>query len=573
MIILGINYFYHDTSACIVRDGELVVAIEEERLTREKHTWAFPHRAIARCLVEAGIGPEDVDHVAVSIKPSKHRLRKALFAPKLGRRIGPFLKHELVRAGRRQHELRSWLEQTFRGARRPRVHEIPHHLSHVAGSFLVSPYERAALLSMDGAGEWSTTWMGETDGRTFTCLEAGYFPHSLGSFYEAATEFCGFRPNYDEGKTMGLAPFGDPDRFHEPMSRLVRLDRRGRPHVDLSCFRYQNWGHARCGPAYHHAFGEPRRPGEPFEQHHRDVAAAAQRVLEERVLEMCRILERRSAARHLVISGGVALNSVMNGRILRETRFEDLYVMPAAGDNGTAIGAAYYVHHRVLGHEDRYVHEDPYLGPAYTDEELEALLRACKLPYRRSDAVERETARLLCEGKIVGWFQGRMEIGPRALGNRSILANPTLPDMKDRLNAEVKHREAFRPFAPSVTTEALPRFFDIGVESPFMLKVCPVRPEARGRLPAITHVDGSARVQSVRRETNPRYHRLIEDFGRLSGVPVVLNTSFNIMGEPIVESPVQAVRCFASTGLDALVLGDFVVVKSPVTPVRAPMGG
>jgi carbamoyltransferase len=561
MIILGVNHFYHDTSACVVRDGQLVVALEEERLTREKHTWSFPRRSIARCLAEAGVAAGDVDHVAVSIQPSKDWHRKVLFGLGLGRRVGPFVRHELLRALNRQREFASWFRETFPGPRVPRLHQVSHHLAHIAGSFFVSPYERAALLSMDGSGEWSTTWLGETDGKTFRCFSESYFPHSLGSFYEAATEFCGFRANYDEGKTMGLAPFGDPGRFYGEMSRMVSVDSDGRVHVDPSSFLYQNWGGQRCGPKYYGLFGAPRRRSGPIEKHHEDVAAAAQRVLEDRVLEMCRILESRSSARHLVVSGGVALNSVMNGRILRETRFEDLYVMPAAGDNGTSIGAAYYVYNHVIGRTDRYHHSNPFVGPEYSNEVIEALLRECKLPHRRSGRVEADAAALLREGKIIGWFQGRMEIGPRALGNRSILADPTLPGMKDKINAEVKHREAYRPFAPSATAESRSRFFEIEVEAPFMLKVCQVRPEFKDKLPAITHVDGSARLQTVRRETNPRYHRLLEEFGALSGMPVVLNTSFNIMGEPIVESPVQAVRCFASTGLDALAIGDFIVTK------------
>jgi carbamoyltransferase len=360
---------------------------------------------------------------------------------------------------------------------------------------------------------------------------------------------------------MGLAPFGDADRFFAEMDRIVSVDGVGQVRIDQSYFRYQNWGAERFGPKYLEAFGEPRQGSSAIETRHRDVAAAAQRVLEERMLEMCRILERRSSAKHLVVSGGVALNSVMNGRILRETRFEDLYVMPAAGDNGTSIGAAYYVYNHVLRRPDRYHHSNPFLGPEYSNEEIESLLRECKLRYERSERIETDAAALLREGKIVGWFQGRMEIGPRALGNRSILADPTLPNMKDKINAEVKHREAFRPFAPSATAECRSRYFEIEVEAPFMLKVCQVRPEYRDKLPAITHVDGSARLQTVRRETNPRYHRLLEEFGKLSGIPVVLNTSFNIMGEPVVESPVQAIRCFASTGLDVLAIGDFIVHK------------
>jgi carbamoyltransferase len=559
--ILGINYFFHDSSACIVDDGELVVALEEERFSRSKHTTLFPDLAIARCLEVAGCGYEDIDHVAVSINPTKDWHKKVVYGLKLGHRMWPFVKHELIRAVRKQYNFNAWYKEHWPSGNGPTVHNVDHHLSHIAGSFFISPYDRAALLSIDGSGEWSTTWMGETDGRNFTCYSESEFPNSLGSFYEAATQFCGFRPNYDEGKTMGLAPFGDPERFYHTMAQMVEIGPRGEVKVDLSWFNYQTLAHWRLGDKYVQAFGRPRQDGEPIEKHHEDVAAAAQRVLEDRVLEMCRILERESSADYLVISGGVSLNSVMNGRILRETRFKDVYVMPAAGDNGTSIGAAYYVYNHKLGATRRYHHNNPYLGTEYDSEFIERTLKQCKLPYERLEDASTTAARLLGEGKIIGWFQGRMEIGPRALGSRSILANPTLPDMKAKINAEVKHREAYRPFAPSATVECAKEYFDIEVEAPFMLKVCDVKPDKRELLPAITHVDGSARLHTVRAEISPRYHKMIAELGKISGVPVVLNTSFNIMGEPVVESPLQAIRCFFSTGLDALVIGDFLVRK------------
>lgn len=559
MIILGINYFFHDTSACLVRDGELVVALEEERFSREKHTWGFPHNAIKKCFETTGIKPEEVDHIAVSINPAKDRGKKVLYAGKLHKNALPFLKHEFLRPLSRQRELKAWLKETWPQGH-PKLHRVDHHVSHVVGSYLVSPFDKAALLSLDGAGEWSTTWLGEIDDCKIDCYSESLFPHSLGSFYEAATQFCGFRPNYDEGKTMGLAPFGDAQVFADKMRKLLRIDDEGRVKMDLSYFAYQNAGDNRLGQRYIDTFGEPRHGG-PIEQNHMDVAAAAQLVLEERVLEMCKILEQRSSADYLVVAGGVSLNSVMNGRILRDTRFKDLYVMPAAGDNGTCIGAAYYVHNIVLGEKQRYHHSNPFVGTAYSDEEIEKTLRDCKLQFKRVDDPCLEAARRLRAGEIIGWFQGRMEIGPRALGARSILADPTQAHMKDKINAEVKHREAYRPFAPSTTKEHYQNFFDSEVTAPFMLKVCQVKKEFRDRLPAITHVDGSARLQTVCPDTNPAYHRLISEFGKLSDIPVVLNTSFNIMGEPVVESPVHAVRCFFSTGLDSLIIGSFVIDK------------
>lgn len=559
MIILGINYFFHDTSACIVKDGELLFAIEEERLSRQKHTWDFPSRAIARCFAETGIQPQHIDHIAVSIRPTKDWQRKVWYAIQLGRKALPFIKHEFWHAFNKQRSFQRWLLQTF-GTRPPQVHMVDHHLAHILGSYYVSPYQDAALLSMDGSGEWSTTWLGSIIDGKVHCISESFFPHSLGSFYEAATEFCGFKPNYDEGKTMGLAPFGTPESFYPSMRNLVHITNTGEVRIDLHYFAYQNAGLTRVGEKYLATFGKPRT-GKLIEQHHEDVAAAAQETLEEAVLHMCRILEKTAQTEYLVISGGVALNSVMNGRILRETRFKDLYVMPAAGDNGTSIGAAFYVFNQLLGNKQRYLHNNPYLGTEYSNEDIEKILIECKLPYSRSQDICNETASLLHQNKIVGWFQGKMEIGPRALGNRSILADPTNPGMKDKINAEVKHREAYRPFAPSAIVEESKTYFDIEVETPFMLKVCQVRKQYQARLPAITHVDGSARLQTVNREINPRYHRLISEFGKLSGIPVVLNTSFNIMGEPIVESPIQAIRCFYSTGLDVLAIGDFIVTK------------
>lgn len=561
MIILGVNYFFHDSSACIIKDGELLIALEEERFTRQKHTYAFPERAIQKCLEFAGISAGEVDHVAVSIKPQKHALKKILYGIKLGTKVAPFIRHELTGALIKQWRLRKWYK-TF-SAKKPPLHFVEHHISHIAGSYYISPYDKAALLSLDGSGEWSTLFSGIAEGLKIEKFSETMFPHSLGSFYEAATEFCGFRPNYDEGKTMGLAPMGNPDRFYAEVDKLITVKADGQVVLDLSYFTFQNAGHRRCGDKFYKTFGQPRKRDhrEPFEQHHLDVAAAFQRVLEDKVLQICTSLYEKTKADYIVLAGGVALNSVMNGRIVRETPFKDAYIMPAAGDNGTSIGAAYYVYHQVLGATDRHHHSSPYVGNDYSNEQVESILKESKLKYRKSDNVCKEAAALLREGNILGWYQGRMEIGPRALGNRSILADPSLPGMKDKINAEVKHREAYRPFAPSVLAEARLDFFESEVEAPFMLKVCDVREDKKDVIPAITHVDGSARIQTVRQETNPRYHELLSEFGQLSGIPVLLNTSFNVMGEPIVESPVDALRCFFTTGLDVLVINDFIISK------------
>ncbi|MDV2481063.1 carbamoyltransferase [Methanoculleus sp. Wushi-C6] len=566
MIILGINYIYHDSTACVVKDGKLIASLEEERLNREKHTYAFPKQAIARCLEIAGLTAEEIDHIAISFRPDLERPRKIAYALKLGWKTRAFSSKELGFALFATRAFRLWFDATFTKDRKPEVHFVPHHLSHAAGSFFVSPYESAALLSLDGWGEWATTFKGVGRGTTVECFAQDLFPYSLGAVYEVPTDFCGFRTSYDEGKTMGLAPLGNPDTFSGIVEKIFWVNEDMSIGVDLSYFDFQHYG-PRCSKKFYETFGQARQKTRDarFEQHHLDVAAAFQKQLEECVLKIARQLRERTQEDYLVISGGVTLNSVANGRLVRESGFEDLYVMPAAGDNGTAIGAAYYLYNSILGQPRTYVHDDPYVGTGYGNGTIQKLLEECKLEHRYlpDGQLEAVTARLLQSGQIVGWFQGRMEIGPRALGNRSILANPTLPDMKDKINAEVKHREAFRPFAPSCPVEDTPQYFEQHVADPFMLKVCRVRPEKQAVIPAVTHVDGTARLQTVHRETNPRFHRLLKEFEKLTGVPVLLNTSFNVMGEPIVESPQDAIRCFFSTGLDYLVLGNYVVGKQP----------
>jgi len=497
--------------------------------------------------------------VAVSIKSSKNWANKAFYGLAHAPSARPFHVIDMGRGVIKGFDFGNWYHSTW-PKNGPKVYSVPHHAAHAAGTFLVSPYEDAAVMSIDGSGEWATSFLGQGNGTQVARISESFFPNSLGSFYEAATQFCGFRPNYDEGKTMGLAPFGDPEVYRKTVDRMATVDAKGTIRIDLSYFKYQFWHSQRCSPKFIAAFGSPRT-GKEFETNHKNVAAAFQKVLEERALNLCAILRKRSKSRHLIIAGGVALNSVMNGRILREAGFDDIYVMPAAGDNGTAIGAAFHVYNTVLNQPRVFVHDNPFLGTSYSDEYVGKLISDCKLSARRHDDISSVAARMLADGRILGWFQGRMEIGPRALGNRSILANPTLPSMKDKINAEVKHREAFRPFAPSVPVEAKDTYFDIIGESPVMLKVCPVKPQMRDLLPAITHVDGSARLHTVSKAINPIFHNLLEGFGALTGTPVLLNTSFNIQGEPIVESPEDAIRCFFSTGLDALVMGSFLITK------------
>lgn len=562
MIILGLNYYFHDSTACIVIDGKLIVAIEEERLNREKHTRLFPKLAIDKCLKIANLSYNNIDFIAVSIKPAHNWQRKTIHAFTNFKTWKPFINHELFHGYSKQKSFWAWYRQYFYNKKTgPKVHFIQHHLCHAPGSFFVSPYKEAALLGLDGSGEWATTWLGHGKANKVKQLGESFFPHSLGSFYEAVTQFCGFRTSYDEGKTMGLAPMGDHRVFYDKVSKLVSVDKNGQLHFDLSYFNYQNMSWKRLSPKFYKEFGSGRKHGEGFKKHHKDMAAAFQRVLEDRVLTICDILYKKTKVKNLVISGGVSLNSVMNGRIVRESPFEDIYAMPAAGDNGTSIGAAFYLYNGIFGLPRVFIHDNPFVGTSYSNSEIKKVIIRAKLNSEYHENICDVVSNLLVKGKIIGWFQGAMEIGPRALGNRSILANPAFPQMKDKINAEVKFREAYRPFAPSAIVESYKEFFDLNVEAPFMLKVCQVRKEKQAIIPAITHVDGSARLQTVSKKTNPKYHKLIKYLGEKTGVPIVLNTSFNIQGEPVVESPKDAIRCFFSTGLDILVMGNYLLRK------------
>lgn len=563
MNILGLNYIFHDSSACLMQDGRILFAVEEERISRDKHTQKFPVNAIRACISNAGLTSSEIDHVAVSINPGKSEAAKLHHAAQLNGSSEKFLEYEFDRLRNRHLEFWSWYESEWgqRKNSKPEVHFINHHESHAVGSYHVSPWDEAALLSIDGWGEWSTTWMGCAKGRQITCFSESYFPNSLGVFYSAATEFCGFKPNYDEGKTMGLAPTGNPDTFYKFIDELVEVDEQGQIHIVSKWFDFPSLTGELCSLALIKELGLPRLPGEPFEQHHKDVAAAFQAVLENKILKIAGFLSKETGMENLVLSGGVALNSVANGRILKERIFKDIYLMPGAGDNGTCIGAAACTLAKVSPESACAHHDDPFTGTEFTSSEIEQTLAAAKIAYKKSPDICAEVAEILSQNKIVGWFQGRMEFGPRALGNRSILANPASTEMKDKINAEVKHREVFRPFAPSVLAERSREYFDINVDVPFMLKVCEVHPHMRSKIPAVVHVDGTARLQTVHQNTNPRYYSLISNLEKHTGHPVVLNTSFNVMGEPIVHTPEQALRCFFSTGIDVLAIGDYIIKK------------
>ena len=561
MNILGFNCFMHDAAASLLQDGRVACAVAEERFARKKHVGEFPAEAIRCALAAGGITPRELDHVTFFYKPWLG----------VGRRILHALKNLPHAADLLERRGGGWLqfrnaEQTFRaelglGADEgPKFHFLEHHLAHAASTFFGSRFEEAAILSVDGAGEWATTLFAQGAGSKIRKLGEVYYPHSLGNVYSALTQYLGFRPNSGEGKVMGLAPYGDPGPFIEEFRKVIRLIPEGAFEIDLSYFQHHLGKERRYSDKMIEAFGPPREPESPMQKVYENVAAALQLRLEEAILHLARGLQRRTGLKKLCMAGGVALNSVANGRILHETDFEEIFVQPAASDDGTSLGGAYFLWTCVLGGRRPEPMRHASLGPEFSDAACRAAIAAAGLQAESVDVVPRAAA-LLAGGKIVGWFQGRAEFGPRALGNRSILTDPRPAEMKDVLNARVKRREGFRPFAPAVLAERRDEYFDGGYESPFMLLVENVRPAKRAELRAVTHVDGTARVQDVERDANPRFYDLIAAFGRLTGTPVLLNTSFNVRGEPIVNTPQQAIRGYLDMDMDALVLGDRLLCK------------
>jgi carbamoyltransferase len=569
--ILGLNAYHGDAAAALVVDGELVAAAEEERFTRVKHAAGFPAHAAAWCLADAGIALHELDHVAIGRDPKANLGHKLVRT--LTRGISPgYLKARLENAAR-VRDVRGELARALdveQAALRAQFHNVEHHQAHVASAFFVSPFEEAAVLSLDGFGDFASTMLAHGRGADFDVLARVLFPHSLGIFYTAVTQWLGFPKYGDEGKVMGLAPYGTP-RFAEQMRELVRPTPDGfelglewfvhhREGVDMT------WDEATptigrlFSDRLSEALGPPREPGSALSALHEDVAASLQAVLEELHLHLVRLVHERTGSRNICLAGGVALNAVANGRIRLETPFEQVYVQPAAGDSGTAVGAAFHVWHRELGQPRAFVMEHAYFGPAYTDADHAAALAATgvRAELVDDDALFPLVAERIAAGDVVGWFGGRMEFGPRALGNRSIIVDPRRHDMKDILNARIKHREPFRPFAPSVLAEATGDWFEQDYPSPFMVLVYKTRAEKRELIPAVNHVDDTGRLQTVERHVNPRYYRLIEEFARITGVPIVLNTSFN-ENEPVVMSPQHALETFQKTRMDLLVLGNHVV--------------
>ncbi len=564
MDILGISAFYHDAAACLLRDGEIVAAASEERFTRKKHDADFPIHAIRYCLEQGRIRADDLAYVGFYEKPFI-KFKRILFTHLacFPRSLKPFLK-----------AMPSWLQEKLiipslirdRLGYEGEVLMIEHHLSHAASSYLLSPFREAAILTVDGVGEWSTATYGRGQGNEIKLFREIRFPHSLGLLYSAFTYYLGFTVNSAEYKVMGLAPYGEP-RYLEEVRRLIDVRPDGSFRLDMAYFNYLS-GLTMTNRRFDALFGgPPRHPEAPLEQRHKDIAASVQRVTEDVMLQMARHLGQETGSRNLCLAGGVALNCVANGKILREGPFEHLFIQPAAGDAGGSIGVASYIHHTLLGNERSFVMRHAFTGPGYDDDAIQSFLDGNEIPYEalpRGEVVRR-VAQLIADQQVIGWFQGRMEFGPRALGNRSILADPRNPENRDRVNLKIKFRESFRPFAPAVLRERCGEFFELEEESPFMLLVAQVRPDRRV-IPSVTHVDGSARVQTVDRESNPLFHDLITEFGRLTGVPVLINTSFNVRGEPIVCSPADAYRCLVQTGMDVLVMGSFLLDKTKALP-------
>jgi carbamoyltransferase len=567
--ILGLNAYHGDAAAALVIDGELVAAAEEERFNRIKHCAGFPTLAAAWCLADAGLAAADLDHVAISRDPRANLGRKLLRTIRHGA-SARYLKERLQNAAQ-VRDVRSALADalgvdTIRAA----THNVEHHRAHVASAFFVSPFQDAAILSVDGFGDFASTMLAVGHGNRFEVLERVTYPHSLGILYTAVTQWLGF-PHYgDEGKVMGLAPYGKPT-YVEQIRELVSLNG---PlfELGLDYFTHDDegvemtWdeGSPTIGRIYSdrlvELLGPARDKDAPVIELYENVAASLQVVLEEAYLHLCQTLYERTKLPSLCLAGGVALNAVANGRILPETPFEGLYVQPAAGDSGTAVGAAYYVWNQELGRPRGFVMEHAFTGPEYSDEEIRAALTDAGVEAERLDDDElfATVAERIAAGDVVGWFQGRMEFGPRALGHRSIVADPRSDAMKDVLNARIKHREPFRPFAPSILAERTGEWFEQDYPSPFMVLVYKTAADKREQIPAVNHVDDTGRVQSVEARVEPRYHRLISEFERRTGVPILLNTSFN-ENEPIVMTPREALETFLKTKMDVLALGNHVL--------------
>jgi carbamoyltransferase len=592
MFVLGISALYHDSAAALLRDGEIVAAAQEERFTRKKHDPSFPKQAIDYCLSEAGIAASDIDVVAFYDKPflKFERLLETYvaMAPRgfesFRMAIPVWLREKLFLKDLLVKELKAFASDV---AWDEKLKFSEHHLSHAASAFFPSPFEEAAVLTMDGVGEWATTSLAIGRGNSLEVIKEIHFPHSLGLLYSAFTYYTGFKVNSGEYKVMGLAPYGEPKYVKQIFDHLVDLKSDGSFRLDQSYFNYCT-GLTMTSSKFHELFGgSPRKQNEPLTQHHMDLAASIQAVTEEIVLRLTRSIRRETGIRNLCLAGGVALNCVANGKVMRDEQYDGLWIQPAAGDAGGALGAAMAVHHIHLRQPRTVTGQDKmhgsFLGPQFKQADIERQLTAAGAKFSVFNDEELFTvcAKVLAEGKALGWFQGRMEFGPRALGGRSILGDARSPTMQSVLNLKVKYRESFRPFAPAVLREDVADWFELDGDSPYMLLVADVVKNRRriiaeeeqklfgiaklnvprSDIPAVTHVDYSARIQTVHENTNPRYYALIKSFKQQTGCPVIVNTSFNVRGEPIVCTPEDAFRCFMGTEIEALAIGNCLLYK------------
>jgi carbamoyltransferase len=559
--ILGISCYYHDAAAALVRNGQVIAAAEEERFSRRKHDSRFPFQSILFCLQQADIKIDDIDLISFYEQPLLKFERLLECGRYWSDKSSDYLKKQISKS---LHE-RLIIEEVIRARLdyRGAFTCTAHHRSHAASAFYLSPFEDAAIMTVDGVGEWTTTSQSIGKGNQIEFLREIYYPDSLGLLYSTLTAFLGFKVNNDEYKVMGLAGFGQP-RYQDKLEQLIKVFSDGSYRLNLEYFSYMFDNKQMFSPLLRDLLGEPRIYGEPITEYHRDLAASLQRVLENILIQMAQELyEVAGKPDNLCLAGGVALNSVANWRLFNDTPFKAVWVQPAAGDAGGAIGAALSAFYH---HMPRQVDTQPYstlLGPKYSNTEIEIILKEEQLSYRwyLEDELLSRTAELILKDRIIGWFQGRMEFGPRALGCRSILANACNPSMQDILNRRVKFREDFRPFAPAILAEKAKEYFELPFESPYMLFVCPVKEDKKEIIPSVTHIDGTARVQTVSAENNRRFYKLIQEIEHRCGVPIVINTSFNVRGEPIVCTPLDAVRCFLKTDIDFLVIGDFIVEK------------
>ncbi len=574
MNILGFNCYGHDSGATLIVNDEVVFAVEEERMNRKKHFGGVPEHAIRACLDHAGLTLADIDHVAFFWKPSISYAKIPVYLLKFWTKVPTLLREQktfsveenlgMLNYLKDMKKLPETLKKLFPTPTPPKFkfHLLEHHFCHAASAYYPTSFKDAAILTIDGAGEWTTSMLAHGKGNTITKIGAVETPYSLGAFYQAISRHLGFKLIEGPGKLMGLASYGNPDtEIYKKMRELVTLTPDGGFKLNMSYLCYHYTRKSGVTKKFTDVFGPSKSEGKDWSDHELNVAAAAQHIVEDVILHMVRTLKKKTGSENLCMAGGVALNSVANGLIAKEGLFKNIFIQPAAGDSGTAMGAALLLNHSLLNRPRKWIMENAFLGPEYNSEEYEAAIKKSGLPYVRATNYNEFAAKKLKEDKILAWFQGRMEFGPRALGNRSIITSPLHPDMKAIVNARVKFREAFRPFAAIVLEEDCGKYFDSNFPNPYMLFVYNVRPEYLGKMPAITHVDNSVRIQTVNEKENPQLRKLLEAFKKETDCSVLLNTSFNIKGEPIVASPEDAVKSFAEADIDYLVMGNFIVAK------------